>query len=68
MAQPNVRRYGGTIQGRRRLPADLPRERIEIMPPAGEQRCATRDTTKVRIGADTTEELDQVPASLVIRQ
>jgi transposase len=54
--------------GRRRLPADLPRERIEIVPPASERHCATCGTAKVRIGADTTEELDYVPASFVIRE
>ncbi len=54
--------------GRRRLPADLPREQIEIVPPASERHCATCDTAKVRIGADTTEELDYVPASFVIRE
>ena len=54
--------------GRRRLPADLPRERIEIVPPVSERHCATCDTAKVRIGADTTEELDYVPASFVIRE
>ena len=54
--------------GRRRLPADLPRERIEVVPPASERHCATCDTPKVRIGADTTEELDYVPASFVIRE
>jgi transposase len=50
------------------LPADLPRERIEIVPPASERHCATCDSAKVRIGADTTEELDYVPASFVIRE
>jgi hypothetical protein len=54
--------------GRRRLPADLPRERIEVVPPANERHCTTCDTAKVRIGADTTEELDYVPASFVIRE
>ena len=54
--------------GRRRLPADLPRERIEVVPPASERHCTTCDTAKVRIGADTTEELDYVPASFVIRE
>ena len=55
-------------RGRRRLPADLPRERIAIVPPASERHCTTCDTAKVRIGADTTEELDYVPASFVIRE
>jgi transposase len=54
--------------GRRRLPADLPRERIEIIPPASARHCTNCDTAKVRIGADVTEELDYVPASFVIRQ
>jgi transposase len=54
--------------GRRRLPADLPRERIEVVPLASERHCTTCDAAKVRIGADTTEELDYVPASFVIRE
>src|SRR6266851_7231744 len=45
--------------GRRRLPVDLPRERIEVVPPASERHCTSCDTAKVRIGADTTEELEQ---------
>jgi hypothetical protein len=32
------------------------------------ESAATCDTAKVRIGADTTEELDYVPASFVIRE
>ncbi len=51
-----------------RLLADLPRERIEVVPPVSERYCTTCDTVKVRIGADTTEELDYVPASFVIRE
>jgi transposase len=35
---------------RRRLPADLPREQIELVPPASERHCTTCDTAKVRIG------------------
>jgi transposase len=54
--------------GRRRLPAELPRERIEIIPPASARHCPSCDSAKVRIGADTTEELDYVPASFVIRE
>ncbi len=54
--------------GRRRLPSDLPREQIEIVPPASELHCATCDTAKVRIGADITEELDYMPASFVVRE
>jgi transposase len=54
--------------GRRRLPAELPRERIELVPPASARHCNTCDRAKVRIGADSTEELDYVPASFVIRE
>jgi len=54
--------------GRRRLPAELPRERIEIIPPASARHCTNCDSAKVRIGADITEELDYVPASFVIRE
>ncbi len=41
--------------GRRRLPADLPRERIEIVLPASERHCATCNSAKVRIGAHLIE-------------
>jgi len=54
--------------GRRRLPADLPRERIEIVPSVSDRHCAACATMKVRIGTDTTEELEYVPASFVIRE
>lgn len=54
--------------GRRPLPAELPRECIEVVPPASARHCTLCDTAKVRIGADTTEELDYVPASFVIRE
>ena len=54
--------------GRRRLPADLPRERIEIVPPASERHCTVCDSAKVRIREEITEELDYVPASFVIRE
>ena len=69
-ARRNLRRCaGGRHPGRRRLPADLPRERIEIVPPASEwQFCTVCDSAKVRIGADLTEELDYAPASFVIRE
>src|SRR5208283_4835201 len=46
--------------GRRPLPAELPRECIEVVPPASALHCTLCDTAKVRIGADTTEELDYV--------
>ena len=55
-------------QGRRPLPKDLPRERIEVLPPEAERYCSGCASAKVRIGQDTTEELEYVPASFVIRE
>jgi transposase len=65
-AAPRVRRR--RHHGRRPLPADLPRERIEVLPPDSERCCTQCAQPKVRIGADVTEELDYVPASFIIRE
>jgi transposase len=54
-------------QGRRPLP-ELPRETTVIEPPAEELMCPRCAVPKVRISQDTTEGLDFVPASLVIRE
>ncbi len=48
--------------GRRPLPSDLPRERIEVAPAPADLLCRHCDTPKVRIGEDHTETLDYVPA------
>jgi transposase len=61
----NGRRKG---HGRRPLPADLPRERVEIPPKAQELCCPNCHRDKVKIGEEVTEELDYVPASFVVRQ
>jgi len=53
--------------GRRPLPADLPREIVELQPADADLCCAGCQTEKVRIGEDRTEELDYVPASMVVR-
>ena len=53
--------------GRRPLP-ELPRETTVIEPPATELMCPRCAVPKVRISQDTTEGLDFVPASLVIRE
>jgi transposase len=47
--------------GRRPLPPQLPRERIEIDVPEAEKRCAC-GTQKTRIGEAVSEKLDYVPA------
>lgn len=49
--------------GRRPLPADLPRERVEIDVPEADKRCACGGL-KTRIGDAVSEKLDYVPARL----
>ena len=54
--------------GRRPLPADLPRERVEIDLSDTEKACPTCQRTRIRIGADVSERLDYRPAALFVRQ
>jgi transposase len=54
--------------GRRPLPADLPRERVEIDLTEAEKACPCCRRMRVRIGADVSERLDYRPASLFVRQ
>ncbi|MCP4599051.1 MAG: IS66 family transposase [Proteobacteria bacterium] len=54
--------------GRKPLPKDLPRERIEHLPDQDALCCQTCGRQKQRIGEEITEELDYVPASFVVRQ
>jgi transposase len=54
--------------GRRRLPEDLPRERLEIAPRAEDLRCPDCTTPKVRVREEVTEGLDYQPASFFIRE
>jgi len=56
------------LNGRRPLPEDLPRERIEYHPPKEDLICSCCGQTKQAIGEEVTEELDYVPASFVVRQ
>ena len=56
-------RKGG---GRKALPADLPRERIEYEPE--EKDCGNCGVPLERIGEEITTELDYVPARFVIRE
>jgi transposase len=53
--------------GRTPLPEDLPRELVELLPADADLCCEGCKTEKVRIGEDRTEELDYVPASMVVR-
>jgi transposase len=52
--------------GRKPLPKDLPRERIEYFPE--ETVCGTCHQELKRIGEEITEELDFVPSRLVVRE
>jgi transposase len=54
--------------GRRPLPADLPRERVEIDLTDAEKTCPCCQRPRIRIGADVSERLDYRPASLFVRQ
>jgi transposase len=53
--------------GRTPLPEDLPRQIVELLPADADLCCQGCRTEKVRIGEDRTEELDYVPASMVVR-
>lgn len=53
----------------RRLPSkDLPRERVEILPPEAERHCAACDCAKTKIGEEVSTKIDFVPASIVLRE
>jgi transposase len=54
--------------GRRPIPVDLPRERVEIDLTDAEKTCPCCNTTRVRIGVAVSERLDYRPASLFVRQ
>jgi transposase len=60
-----VRRRG---HGRKKKPADLPRQREEIDLTDAEKRCPCCAAPRVRIGADVSERLDYQPASLFVRE
>ena len=58
-----TRRRVGRPTGRRPLPADLPRHRVEIDVPEVDKTCACGQP-KTRIGETVSEKLEYVPASL----
>ena len=62
------RRKNGNHKGRRPLPADLPREKIEIHPPQEQQQCPDCESDKEVIGQEVTEVLEYKPASFFVRQ
>ena len=52
--------------GRRPLPKDLPRKRVEHDVSAEEKICAECGCDKKRIGEETSEQLEYIPASLYV--
>lgn len=55
-----------TGHGRRRLPPTLPRHRTEYHPAPDERTCAECSAELKRIGEETSEQLEYVPASLFV--
>ena len=62
-ADQPARRRG---HGRRPLPDHLPRERVEFDLAEAEKACPCCGAKRVRIGAETSEQLDYRPASLFV--
>jgi transposase len=56
------------LNGRRPLPKDLPRERVEYHPELHERVCACCGEPMKRFGEDVTEELDYKPAKAFVRE
>jgi transposase len=52
--------------GRRRLPADLPRTRVEHELPEGDRLCPCCGKTRKRIGWETSEQVEYEPAKLYV--
>jgi transposase len=61
---PNTRAKSG--HGRRRLPADLKRERVVHDVPDAEKVCPCCQSPRVKIGEETSEQLDYRPAKLFV--
>jgi len=61
-------RKNANHKGRKPLPADLPRETIEIEPTEEEKTCFVCNNEKQRIGSEVTEKLEYVPASFYVKK
>jgi transposase len=64
-AEPRPARRG---HGRRRVPAELPRERVEVDLSEAEKLCPCCSALRVRVGQEVAERLDYRPASLFVRE
>lgn len=65
---PSRQRPNANHNGRKPLPADLPREEIVIEPEPDEKICPDCHSEKQRIGEEVTEKLEYVPASFLVKQ
>ena len=54
--------------GRKPLPADLPRETVDLEPPREEKHCAACGIDKVVIGYEVSELLEWVPAHFLVKE
>lgn len=54
--------------GRRRLPDDLPRERVVHDLPDAEKVCPCCSSPRAKMGEETSEQLDYRPASFFVRE
>jgi len=63
-----TKRKNENHNGRNPLPAELPRETTEIMPPQEEQTCEICNTPKEIIGSEKTEKLEYRPACFYVKQ
>ena len=61
-------RANANHQGRKPLPADLPRDTVEIEPSDDEKICPDCGQQKQRIGEEVTEKLDYIPASIRVKR
>lgn len=66
--QKPARRANANHNGRRPLPADLPRETMEIEPEPQERVCEACGAEKERIGREVTEKLEFRPACFYVKE
>jgi transposase len=65
---PHKKPRNQTHTGRKALPANLPRERIEYHPEPEALTCGSCGTAKTVMGQEVTEQLEYRPASFVVLQ
>ncbi len=65
---PVSRTTGRRGHGRRPVPADLPRERVEVDLADAEKPCPCCGVPRPRVGVDVSERLDYRPASVFVRE